>query len=48
MRAFNFGKTIHAQPLTEQGRENWERAFGKEAKKTDAIAEKSEGNENRN
>jgi len=29
MKAFNYGKTIHAQPLTEKGRENWDRAFGK-------------------
>ena len=25
MRAFNYGQTIHAQPLTEKGRENWDR-----------------------
>jgi hypothetical protein len=29
MKAFSYGKTIHAQPLTEKGRENWDRAFGK-------------------
>lgn len=32
-RGFSYGKTIHAQPLTEQGRKNWDKAFKKEPKK---------------
>lgn len=33
MKSFNYGRTIHAQPLTEKGRENWDRAFGKKEEK---------------
>jgi hypothetical protein len=28
-RSFSYGKTIHAQALTEKGRENWDRIFKK-------------------
>jgi hypothetical protein len=31
-RGFNYGKTIHAQPLTQKGRENWDRIFDKKEK----------------
>jgi len=29
MRAFTYGKTIHAQPLSEKGRETYDRIFPK-------------------
>ena len=31
-RSFNYGKTIHAQALTQKGRENWDRIFSKKEK----------------
>ena len=40
VRAFNYGKTIHDQPLTPQGRDNWDRIFGKEKEKEEGKEEK--------
>ena len=42
VRSFNYGRTVHAQPLTAQGRENWDKAFCKkeEEKKEPSSKEK--------
>jgi hypothetical protein len=40
VKAFGFGQTIHDQPLTKQGRENWDRIFVKKEKKEEQQPEK--------